>query len=212
MASYQNLFIRTKREIEGIQLDAVLSESHREFNTVTRNPVEFGADIADHITVEPVEVSIIAEVTDTPLGFSSFGEIVNNTTNLFGSATESNVTRSAAAYKRLIDLKNERRLVTIQTKLQTYTDMAILDINTIQDADNSNCVNLLINAVKVNISKSQTVDIPKDVLAEGADQQQSTSETNRGQQNTKEPTNSIINTFSRTLGDLFGITGPAGGN
>ena len=51
--AFENLFIRTRKSLGGIQLDAVLSESHNNVVRTTKNPVELGADITDHSIIEP---------------------------------------------------------------------------------------------------------------------------------------------------------------
>jgi len=53
--------------IGGIQLDAVLQETHRFENLVTQYPVESGATITDHIINKPLCLEMDGRLTDTPL-------------------------------------------------------------------------------------------------------------------------------------------------
>lgn len=53
--------------IDGIWLDAVISELHSMSSDVTRHPVEEGTDVTDHIRPEPIEISLECKVTNTPI-------------------------------------------------------------------------------------------------------------------------------------------------
>ena len=57
--AFENLFIRTKKSIGGIELDAVLTETHNNQVRLTKNPVELGADITDHAVIEPKRLNIV---------------------------------------------------------------------------------------------------------------------------------------------------------
>ena len=85
--AFENLFIRKKKAIGGIELDAILSESHSNEVTITTNPVELGADITDHAIIQPKKLQILAQVSDTPLGSAAFGELIYSITGFFGSST-----------------------------------------------------------------------------------------------------------------------------
>ena len=117
--AFENLFIRTKKSIGGIELDAVLSETHVNQVRLTKNPIELGADITDHSIVEAKRINIVAQVSDNPLGSAAFGQIIDLVTGLFGTSTTQNITRSNAAYAAIVQLMETREPIEIQTKL-TY--------------------------------------------------------------------------------------------
>jgi hypothetical protein len=52
--------------IEGIWLDAVISELHSMQSDVTEHPVEEGVDVSDHIRPKPNEIRLECKVTNTP--------------------------------------------------------------------------------------------------------------------------------------------------
>ena len=113
-----NLFIRTKREFAGISLDAVLTESFSSPITVTKNPVEFGANIADHAIIQPKKYTLTGVVSNTPLSLTgAVGQIIDNISGLFGDSSGSNLSRSQSAYEALQAIKDEREPIEVQTGL-----------------------------------------------------------------------------------------------
>lgn len=197
----ENLFIRTKKEIQGIKLDAVLYEQHDNTVRLTRNPIEVGADITDHAIVEPKVIRIVAEVSDTPLGTAAFGQIIDNITGLFGTSTSENLTRSQTAFRALVQLQEQREPITVQTKLQNYENMMITRIVTPQDKDSSRSATMTITCEEVIITESQIVALTAEQLEPGATQEQAQSPSNRGRQNTTTPTDATNRSVLKTVYD-----------
>ena len=83
--AFEQLFIRTQKSLAGVELDAVISETHNNNISLTKNPIELGADITDHAIIEPKKINIVAQVSDTPLGTAALGEIVDSVTGFFGT-------------------------------------------------------------------------------------------------------------------------------
>ena len=185
--AFENLFVRTKKSIGGIELDAILSETHNNTVRKTTNPVELGADITDHAILEPKKLSITAQVSDTPLGTAAFGQIVDLVTGLFGTSTSGNLTRSNAAYNALEQLMEQLEPIEIQTKLKLYSNMLIVGLNTVQDKDSSRIVALSITLEEVLITESEVIVLSADQLEEGSAREQASSAENKGRQETTEP-------------------------
>lgn len=182
--AFENLFIRTKKSLGGIELDAVLSETHNNQVTLTKNPVEFGVNITDHAYVEPKKINIVAQVSDTPLGAAAFGQIVDLITGLFGTATIANITRSAAAYEAMVQLMEAREPLIVQTKLKQYTNMVIVALSAPQDKDTSRVVRMTIALEEVIISESKLIQIDPAQLAQGTTREQGSPAENRGREET----------------------------
>lgn len=180
--AFENLFIRTKKSIGGIQLDAVISESHSNVVRITKNPVEVGVDTNDHAVIEPKKITIIAEVSDTPLGFAALTQIVDLLTGLFGSSTSGNITRSITAYNALVQIQEARQTIEVQTKLKEYKDMLITNISTFQDKDSSRIVSMSIQLEELIVTPSEVVQIDKSQLKAGPTKSQAASAENKGKQ------------------------------
>lgn len=186
--AFNNLFIRTKKSLGGIQLDGVLSESHTNRVRLTKNPIELGADVTDHAIIEPKKLDIIATVSDTPLGIAALGQIVDLVTGLFGTSTSSNITRSNAAYNALVQLQEAREPISVQSKLRLYEDMIITNISAIQDKGSSRVAEMNISLEEAIIVDTETVQLEEDNLDEGATKEQGSPSVNSGR---KEPINPI---------------------
>lgn len=193
---FENLFIRTQRSIGGIELDAVLSEGHNSTIRLTKNPVEFGAEITDHSIIEPKKINIVAEVSDTPLGLAAFGQIVDTITGLFGTSTVESITRSNAAYGAMILLQEAREPLEIQTKLKLYQDMIITNISTVQDKDTSRIVRMIIDLEEILIVQSELVELEASQLQDGSPKEQGSPPVQDGR---KEPVTPDSNTNKSVL-------------
>lgn len=203
--AFENLFIRTSKTLGGIQLDAVLSETHNNFVRITNNPVELGADITDHAIIEPKRINIIAQVSDNPLGTAALGQIVDLITGLFGTATSQNLTRSNVAYNSLVQLMEAREPIEVQTKLRLYQDMLITELTTTQDKDTSRVVRMSIVLEEVLITESQVVKLERAQLEEGSAQEQGTSAESKGRQETTTPNNTTSTSVLKSILDgIFG--------
>ena len=202
--AFENLFIRTKKTLGGIQLDAVIRETHNDEISLTRNPVELGANISDHAIVEPKKLNIIAEVTDTPLGSAVLGEIVDLTTGLFGTSTSTNITRSNAAYNAMVKLAEAREPIDVQTKLKLYSNMIITRINTSQDANSSRIVNMIIDLEEILITESEIVTLTSAQLQEGSAREQGTSADKKGRQEPVTPDESTNTSVLKSIIDWVG--------
>lgn len=164
--SVRQIFVRTQRTIGGIQLDAVINEGHENTVTITKSPVEGGADITDHAIVQPKKVNLRGVVSDSPLGVAAFGQLVDQVTRLFGTSTLDNLTRTQQAYESFIQLMEAREPIEIVTGLRVYPAMLITKISTNQDKDTSKIVNLNIACEEIVLTESVTLDIPESAINE----------------------------------------------
>jgi len=178
--AFEQLFIRTKKSIGGIELDAVLSETHNNNIRITKNPIELGADITDHAIIEPKKINIVAQVSDTPLGAAAFGTIVDSVTGLFGSSTSGDLTRSNAAYQAMVQLMELREPIDVQTNLILYTNMMITSLSTRQDKNSARAVMMVLNLEEVIITESKIIKLESSTLQEGATREQGSSAEQRG--------------------------------
>lgn len=187
MGILQKTFLRSNREIGGITLDAVISERHTTKTVTTTFPVESGAKISDHAITLPKELVINAIVSDSELIFS-IGDIVEDVTDLFGSSTENNVTRSNQAYNSLVKIQDNKELITITTGLVVYQNMMITDIDITQDKDSSRIIDLRIALVEMLITVEVIAILTEDKLLEGSERQQMQTPKEIGRVEIVEPT------------------------
>lgn len=199
--AFENLFIRIKRSIGGIQLDGVINETHNKSVRITKNPVESGVSVADHAVLNPTELSMKAIVTDSPLGTAAFTQIVDSVTGLFGSSTTANSTRSQQAYSAIVALMENREPISVTTRLAIYDDVLISSVFVDQDKSTSQAIHMDIKLEQVIITESKVVSNPESNLGSGSTKKQASSATEEGRKEAITPDressvlNSMINFF-----------------
>lgn len=156
--------------------DSTYFEQHTATITVTKQPVEFGAELPDHAYSEPLMLTISGGVSDTPL-------LPNPAFDSSSSAA-----RSASAYQKLLTTANSKALLTVQTGLAGYTNMLITNINTVQDAETANIFNFIMQLQKIPIVNVQNVNVPMQFLKQGKAADLASPEAKNGNQLPKETT------------------------
>lgn len=155
------------RNVGGLVFDATLKEAHTSEIEVTRNPIETGADVADHMYVKPKKVTISAGVTDDPLYVS--------TNDLFTGTS-----RTQAAFDLLVSLQESGEPFDIQTGLRLYQSMMCLSIRTEQDKDTTRVLFFEAEFEEVRIVSTQTVTYPPRKV--GPTKRQASQTVQKGQQ------------------------------
>ncbi len=100
-------------------LDARISEDHSMRNSFTEFPVEGNFHVADYIRNEPIQLTMEGYVSDSPISY------LGGLQSLKPSELE---TPSLSAYNTFIKLFEKKELVSIQTTLKYYENMAIVDL------------------------------------------------------------------------------------
>lgn len=162
----ENLLITVKREIGGIKVDGVITETTQRTMRVTSNPVEDGINISDHVIEEPLRYSMTGIITDTPLGVAAIsqlsGGVVDAVTGIFGSSDESNVTRSNQAYLQLVELMRQRQRITVSTTVQNYDDLIFETLSVNTDKSTANGIHFSASFVQVLFVELARQGIPPD--------------------------------------------------
>ena len=121
-----------------IELDVIVNESAQASSTITANPVENGADVNDHIIINPMAFTITCVVSDTKVqilgGFNTLEQLAS------GDAFTKDNTPSKDAWESLLELQAERIPFTLITNLKEYDNVVIENLSTNQDKDTSNAL------------------------------------------------------------------------
>lgn len=109
--------------VDGYLIDVEVSGDHRFEGDVTSYPVEEGAEILDHVSLKPIEISIQGIVSDTPFG---------------ATATERDGVDlpSRDAYEFLRTLRLSKTPVVLETSLDTFDDMVLASLSVPTSAQN----------------------------------------------------------------------------
>jgi hypothetical protein len=188
--SLVTLFTQTKRNIGGIQIDAVLNESENNSITVTNNPIETGAYVNDHAILRPRMYRLEGVVSDTERGsLTSNGDnsvFQNAATNLIDNLTGnvfnpiSNSSRSKDAYNLLLELMNEREPFDIQTALSIISNVIITNITTNKEKTTGRALHFIAELTQLVIVNNESVQLKPQNLRNGSTKQQATPETDSG--------------------------------
>lgn len=151
--SLTQLIFTEDTKIGNIIIDAVLSESASSKATLTKNPVEKGADTTDHIRLEPMSFSAAGIVSDTPV------KILGNLINIFRN---SGYRISQQTWDKLLILQAKREPFTLVQGLKSYDNIVIEELSYTQDVNTNNvlifnCKMSEIVLVGQNEVNSQTV-------------------------------------------------------
>ena len=125
--------------IGGLIFDGVLNSSHESSLNVTKHPVQYGADIADHAIVNPARLSLTIMVSDA-MGYITGPE----------QYPGNGQTKSARAYDTLVQFQKSRIPMKVWTRLQTYDNMLITSITANEDYTTA-------TALKANIELEQMI-------------------------------------------------------
>lgn len=170
-------FISPERTIaadnEVLAVDASLREEHLSELEMAENPIQFGADITDHAFLLPLQLTMEAGVSNSPVGN-------------FDLISGTDQTRASSAYDQLKRYQEDVKLLTIQTGLKLYENMLLVSLTTAQDVDTERV--LIFTAVfrEAILINTQSEGVPKDILAAGDTQNRRSSTVERGKIGTPE--------------------------
>ncbi len=132
----QDIFLKPSRKLATIALQVVVSEQTTDTLTITRQPVQQGASIADHAYMEPTAFSHSIYFTSggTTLGFSA------------GKSLDQ-------IYKDLLELQSSAIPFDIVTPKRIYHDMLMASLTQTTDKLTENCL-------AIHASYQQVIIVP----------------------------------------------------
>jgi len=178
-----DLLITRRRSIAGLFLDATIEERYQSKVEITQNPVEFGASINDHRIRIPDKYIVSGRVSDTPISGSISSDLRGGNDQWAAGNEE---TRSKSAWSILKEIKDESEPFTIESGLQRYDNMMIVSLTAQQSAKNANALDFTAECTQVIIVSTQ--DVAVDFPEPGPTEEQASEEVDRGDVQTKTPT------------------------
>lgn len=175
-----------KTNIAGFFFDGFISTQHQLSATVTSHPVQDGAQISDHIYVDPSRVTMEIKMSD-----SNKGSAVKNGVQdqFFGLA----YTRSVGAWNVLKQLMQQRIMFQVHTRLDTYQNMVITSLSSRDTLDNLYGLSATVEMEEVLIANVKTVKVTA--------RTQATADSNTGIASLDDVTKeSILYHFAKALG------------
>lgn len=111
-----------KTNIGGFFFDAVINVSTEHQAVITSHPVQSGANISDHVCLEPVTISMQIKMSDAM-------------DSMVRGQWHGAYTKSVSAYRKLCELQAARLPVTVLTRLNQYPNMVISGIHVDDDVN-----------------------------------------------------------------------------
>lgn len=130
-----------RSSIQGIFLDATVSEDHHYVSRVTQFPIESGSVITDHVINEPDTLSLSGIVSDSPLAFlSSFN-------------------RSSDAFNRLVRIHELKERVTVVTGIKVYQNMIMTSLSVPRTVETGQALNFVMEFQQVLLDATVQLNI-----------------------------------------------------
>ena len=183
MATLEALLFGTKRSIEPTDLsgettgeaiipDVIISEAHTDDVTITKHPVDTGANISDHAFAEP------AMITCT-FGWWDSSRLING---LLDGSIFKGLATAKSVYEKLLELKNKRTLIRLSTAKRVYECVLIQHLQTVTSIDTENSAIVEVTFVEIQVAKARTVTLTE---ATQADASKTAGTKNGGQRSAK---------------------------
>ncbi len=125
--------------------DAVFSTQHDSSLNITEHPVQSGANISDHAFKEPRMLTFDIGMSDVMTSVIP-GQFQGDS-------------RSINAYRKIVELQDNRLPITVATKLGTYNNMLVETITTTEDEKTIFGLRATITLREVFVVNVQTVKI-----------------------------------------------------
>lgn len=201
--------------IQSLDLDVVVSESHTLQNKITQFPVEEGSPITDHIRSQPDRLTMSCFITETPIlqALQEF-ETLERLTSQAEQFSQLDSTKTLVSFLILEELakgplddtgRRAPELLTVVSGLKVYTDMAIENVSIPRSQGTGASLRFTASFIKVRVVNSRTVELPnlaQDTTgAKSGTDKQGQSTVKRGKTSTKKEDT------SKGLGFLEAITG-----
>ena len=153
--------------IGDLVIDASISEIIQYGSTITEHPIENKTSISDHIFKKPMTIKMEGYITnsplkilglfDSPLQNNSLNGLIDNIkSSLFSTNNKTSTNQSYLALKSLYE---DRNLINIVTKLETFSNMAIQNLTFTNNLNTGGRLLFNIDLVQVIFANVETIHI-----------------------------------------------------
>ena len=150
--------------VAGVEVSVLVSESHNLSASATKLSLESGAQVTDHVIVNPDDISVVFAMTNAGNGSDTARDVFET-------------------FKRMRD---DRELVELTTEHHVYEDMVIIGISPLHQAPYKGALNVTLRLQQINFVRLESVGREPRNLGQGTPTQKTGSgTTNAGQQDPK---------------------------
>lgn len=101
--------------------DAFRRAQHRQVSRITQHPLQTGISITDHAVLQPAHITLEVQMSDAITSFSMGADS--------NPMWDRNPSKSVSAYQVMEQMMQQRILFTLLTRLETYDNMLLEEIN-----------------------------------------------------------------------------------
>ncbi|HIU85204.1 MAG TPA: hypothetical protein IAC66_07565 [Candidatus Aphodousia gallistercoris] len=147
--SLEALIFERKRSIAGIVPDVTIIEEHTDSVTVTKHPVDTGANIADHAYKNPA-------VVRCQFGWSDSSRLINS---LLDFSIFKGMQTTADIYEFLQDLQKKRQPFALRTGKRYYPQVILTELRVSTTAESESCLLVDCTFEELLVARMQIVSL-----------------------------------------------------
>lgn len=147
--SLEAIIFERNRSIAGVIPDVVISEEHSDSVTVTKHPVDTGANIADHAYKNP-------GVVRCTFGWSDSSRLINS---LLDGSIFKGLQSTEDVYEFLQNLQTTRQPFTLRTGKRYYPQVILTELRTSTTEDTESCLLVDCTFEEILVARTQIVSL-----------------------------------------------------
>jgi hypothetical protein len=154
------LGLTQRKRIGFLELDCVMAETINMANGVTSAPIETGESVTDHMFNEPLQLTMDVIISDDdPTRFleqftSPILGLLENGVQGFQQGLQPQISARLEAYETLRDLWRNKGVVDVVTGFETFSNMAITNIDIPRDNEDGRSIKFTVNMIQITILPS----------------------------------------------------------
>jgi hypothetical protein len=138
------LGLTQRKRIGFLELDCVMGETINMANGVTSAPIETGESVTDHMFNEPLQLTMDVIISD-----DDPTRVIQNAIGIAPRASA-----RIEAYETLRDLWQNKGVVDVVTGFETFSNMAITNIDIPRDNEDGRSIKFTVNMIQITILPS----------------------------------------------------------
>lgn len=148
--------------VAGVEVSVLISESHNLTSNATKLSLESGAQVTDHVIVDPDQVSVVFAMANVGSGADAARDV----------------------FETFKKMRDDRELVELTTEHHVYENMVIVSVAPLHQAPYKGALNCTINLQQINFVQLESVG--RQNLGKGTTTSKTAAgKTNAGQQDPK---------------------------
>lgn len=182
-----------------LTFDATMQEDAQYSATLTKNPIESGAEVNDHFFLAPRTLTLSIFVSNTPFDPKST-DLVTIANQNAGLASSAGSERRIAGLEILKKLQAIARPFSVQTGLDLFNNMLIIDLKTTDNAESRGELAAVVTMQEAIFTEAENFKLVREVLPPEMKPQAEIKEKGKAQEDAKRKSLAAA-AYDKLLGD-----------